>query len=645
MNLKYKTILGAFSALAVGFLLSAPTRASAQEQGPEELTRGPVHEAFATSVGFNPEPGMLVKTPPPGLIEEIPPDQRPTGDNVTWIPGYWGWEEEQTDFIWISGIWRNLPPDRQWVPGYWGNVDSQWQWTSGYWADESTEEVAYLPQPPKSLESGPNIAAPSNNDTWIPGNWAHHGARYAWTPGYWEPARANWIWIPAHYQWTRYGHIFVGGYWDYAVANRGVMFAPVRFHGDSYSRPGYSYTPLMVISLNVFLNHLFVRPSYGHYYFGDYYSPRYRDDGYYGSYSYNSGRNGYDPIDAYNRWNHRNDRNWDRSRRENFEYYRDNEADRPPRTWAALQARPEAGRKGGRDDFQIAQPLASYATSREEGRRFKQVDKQGRDKLVAQNQQMREFSKKRQQIESRAGETTDKDGNVKQEKFAKSPVVAKRADQLPASEAPPKRLAAREPKGKADMPGEKPATEGKIRPDGIDRPDQERGKTMPPDAKPERKEIPRTTPKADTEKPNKPDTQPERGRDVAKPTAEPRKNPAIEEKPKAQPPVDRPQGKKADSPPKPEAAPKQPEAAPKPRQKPEPQPERQIPPQKQRPDPGTRKNPQSEPQPQAAPEKRPPPRMAPEQNTKPASEPNRQPDRKNPDVPNDETDRKKKKDQ
>jgi hypothetical protein len=97
------------------------------ENGVEELTRWPVHEAFAASVSYNPELGILVRSAPPTLIEEIPPDQRPVGESISWIPGYWGWDDETTDFIWISGVWRNMPTGRQWTPGYWGESESQWQ--------------------------------------------------------------------------------------------------------------------------------------------------------------------------------------------------------------------------------------------------------------------------------------------------------------------------------------------------------------------------------------------------------------------------------------------------------------------------------------------------------------------------------------
>jgi hypothetical protein len=68
------------------------SRADGQE-GVEVLTRGPVHEAFAETVTLDPEPGIVVTEEPPRLIEELPPDQKPQGSNVVWIPGYWAWDK------------------------------------------------------------------------------------------------------------------------------------------------------------------------------------------------------------------------------------------------------------------------------------------------------------------------------------------------------------------------------------------------------------------------------------------------------------------------------------------------------------------------------------------------------------------------
>ena len=132
-------MVAALAALGTGFgldnaIAAQPGRADAEE-GLQVLTRGPVHEAFAETVTFDPEPGIVVPKAPPAAIEELPPDQKPEGANIAWIPGYWGWDDERSNFLWVSGVWRALPPGRQWVPGYWGRSSQGYQWTSGYWAD------------------------------------------------------------------------------------------------------------------------------------------------------------------------------------------------------------------------------------------------------------------------------------------------------------------------------------------------------------------------------------------------------------------------------------------------------------------------------------------------------------------------------
>ena len=307
------------------------------------LTRGPVHEAFAETITFDPEPGIVAPKAPPAAIEEVPPQQRPEGKNVTWIPGYWAWDDERNDFLWLSGIWRALPPGRQWVPGYWGQSRQGAQWTSGYWADANATEIQYLPEPPATVEAGPNIAAPSADQTWLPGCWVWQQNRYAWRPGYWAAGNQDWDWVPDHYVWTPSGYVFVDGYYDYSVPRRGVVFAPVYFNGGLRTQRGFSYSPSTVINPGVFASHLFLRPRYGHYYFGDYYGSNYADAGFSPWFSYQSSRRGYDPIYANQRWQHREDRDWEHRTESNFRNYRDNEDARPPRTWAAQRELAERG--------------------------------------------------------------------------------------------------------------------------------------------------------------------------------------------------------------------------------------------------------------------------------------------------------------
>jgi WXXGXW repeat (2 copies) len=446
-NMMKRHFFKSLAAFACGGLMMGAGISTAQEQedpqGAEVLTRGPVHEAFAGTVSYDPIAGITVTGRPPEVIDELPPDQRPEGENVTWIPGYWAWDEDQNDFLWISGIWRNLPPGREWVPGYWAEQGDQFQWTSGYWEDAETSEVSYLPEPPRSVESGPNIEASSDDQTWIPGNWVYRENNYAWRAGYWVDARPNWSWTPSYYRWTHRGYVYVNGYWDYPVARRGVVFAPVRFQRDYIARPNFHYSPLTVISLAVFTNHLFLRPSHNHYYFGDYYEPRYRDRGYFASYAYHSGRRGYDPIYAHAHWEHRHDKNWGRQRQEYFEYRRDHQDARPPRTWRELNSRPQADRDRG--DFGVADRYDRVVANRGEGRqRFQAVDAKERERYVSQRQEIRKFGRERQEIETRGGRVSGgaakKDDDSNKVKINRSPVVSRKSDRSEKDGGPPARL-------------------------------------------------------------------------------------------------------------------------------------------------------------------------------------------------------------
>ncbi|MEJ2023760.1 MAG: YXWGXW repeat-containing protein, partial [Deltaproteobacteria bacterium] len=76
-----------------------------QEDDVQVLDSGPIHEAFAQALVMDPEPGIVTPKEPPPLIDEMPPEQKPEGD-AQWIPGYWAWDDERDDYIWVSGIWR-----------------------------------------------------------------------------------------------------------------------------------------------------------------------------------------------------------------------------------------------------------------------------------------------------------------------------------------------------------------------------------------------------------------------------------------------------------------------------------------------------------------------------------------------------------
>jgi hypothetical protein len=432
MNTKRLFLSCVTAALLVngGSTSASPFYQAETDDGVEVLTRGPVHEAFAQTVAFDPEPGIIVSATPPEAIEELPPDQRPDGDNVQWIPGYFAWDDDREDFLWVSGIWRNLPPERQWVPGYWVEVSGGAQWISGYWADASLTEVQYLPEPPVTVEVGPNIDAPSADHIWLPGSWIWNETRYVWRPGYWAPVQADWDWIPAHYVWSPRGYVFNDGYYDYAVARRGVLFAPVYMNSTIYGRRGYTYSPGFAINLGAFTAHLFTRPSYGHYYFGDYYATNYSSAGYYPWFSYAADGYSYDPFYARQRWQYRDDNDWQQRIVTDFEHRRDNEAARPPRTLATSVSENRTARNADEPTAAMVMPLEEFTKNPDVAQNFRAINDEERQQVRERAQEFRKFRKDRQELEASATSAVAGKANPGQAiepttgKLARSPIAA-----------------------------------------------------------------------------------------------------------------------------------------------------------------------------------------------------------------------------
>jgi hypothetical protein len=411
----------------------APQIAVQQEQPAAEgeievLMRGPVHEAYAEQFVLDPEPGLLIPKEPPEPLDELPPESVPEGENIEWVGGYWGWDDEREDFIWISGIWRSVPPGQRWVPGYWIADADGYRWSPGFWLAAQVEELSYLPQPPPSREAGPPGDPPSEQHFWVPGNWLSVGDSFRWRAGYWAAAPDNWVWMPARYVWTPLGFVFLDGYWDYPIVQRGVMFAPVYC-------PGYvcpQFVPQHVIPAGPMLVHLFVRPAYHHYYFGNFYGDPFVNMGIFPwvtahqfvDFAF------YDPLWMHYRFTrfgaYEQLVGWNR-------YFLANERVRPPVTFAEFQRfeqqiTPQVDAAVVRQTG-LVQPFNEFARRDDIQFAFRSIDEQQRRQFTERSRALRDLARERQEVElaDRERIDTDVEANVR----AQTRLELPRTDDLP----------------------------------------------------------------------------------------------------------------------------------------------------------------------------------------------------------------------
>jgi hypothetical protein len=369
---------------------------------PEEvvvLTRGPLHEAFAQPVILDEGAAFMITRRPPAPLGEIIPAEKPEGSHIVWIPGYWCWDADRNDFIWVSGCWRAVPPNTGWVPGYWAETRGGFQWIAGFWTTADAEEIEYLPAPPATLEEGPPSAGSSDN-IWIPGCWVRHEGRYAWRPGFWEQARPDWVWEPAHYVYTSRGCIYVDGYWDYPLDRRGVAFLPVYCPPGVYGRADFRYSPEIVLDLGVLTLDLFSSPQRHHYYFGDYYGSEYSREGFYPWYEVRERHNWYDPVFVHEQWQHRDDHKWVDNQRMEYEHRRDDKALRPARTYEAMRTQVARLPEKDRKQAQMARPMKEVISEKTTPFKFETQNAKTRETAASQAKSVHAYKDQRAQWEA-----------------------------------------------------------------------------------------------------------------------------------------------------------------------------------------------------------------------------------------------------
>ncbi len=262
-------------------------------EGYDVVLAGPVHEAFMIPYDkrSHRDIDVVAEAPPESVREKQGSGgSKFTGNNVEWISGYWAWQDDAAEYVWVSGMYRDCPPDRSWVAGYWSETTGGYRWTSGYWAaavqanvSEADTQIAYLPSPPLQpvMEMSNTLPAADQDAFWIPANWEYEGGEYTLNSGYWTSQVDNWIWQPAYYVNAPQGYIFVSGYWDYEPQFRGQAFACVDFDNRALQQSGFTYKPTYPLSTSAAsILHLFVREDTGRFYYGDFYADNFVDAGY-----------------------------------------------------------------------------------------------------------------------------------------------------------------------------------------------------------------------------------------------------------------------------------------------------------------------------------------------------------------------------
>jgi len=241
------------------------------EAGRPAQLQGMVHEAFARRIGLDPITGpVLSQRPPQSLMEPVLQARRLAVEGQVWVPGYWSWNTAGA-YVWVTGALRNPPEGRSWLPGRWVEEQGAFRRIPGAWIDPKTVlRIAGLP--PRSLERGPQIPAPSPGHQWIPGSWDHNGQRYIWKAGAWRNTPADRVWTPPHYVLGERGVLKVDGFWDRPITERGQLFAPLRVTGQQALRTSRAASLVAIDSGDLFRN-LFFRKGEAELYFGNLYGP------------------------------------------------------------------------------------------------------------------------------------------------------------------------------------------------------------------------------------------------------------------------------------------------------------------------------------------------------------------------------------
>jgi hypothetical protein len=167
-----------------------------------------------------------------------------------------------------------------------------------------------------------------------------------------------------------------------------------------YARPGFAYTPSVVIDMDLLVKNLFCFPRYDHYYFGDYYDARYQREGIYPWFESASHHEYFDPIFAHRQWRNRDNHEWIAQVKTDYGRRQKEPDARPARTYTALQAQMARLPEAKRGDFHVAQPLSSYVDRKDSPLKFRRVTPEQQAEIMKQTAAQHDFKDQRRTWEA-----------------------------------------------------------------------------------------------------------------------------------------------------------------------------------------------------------------------------------------------------
>ena len=230
---------------------AVPDDLRATRAGIKVAEKGPIHEAFAQPGAETRGKGMTAPKAPPKPIPELPPDTKPEGENVRWVPGYWHWDAEKGDFMWISGFWRNVPPGRDLAGGRVDREERNLDVHARVLASDRHEQLAdrFARTAEVGRERTEHAARTIRTRFGFPAPGSIATNSIVWRPGYWAYPNENQVWQPGQYLATGSGYSYCPGYWDYPLEDRGLLNAPVYFTEPLWQTPGWAFRPRFAFGL------------------------------------------------------------------------------------------------------------------------------------------------------------------------------------------------------------------------------------------------------------------------------------------------------------------------------------------------------------------------------------------------------------